>query len=82
MTFEDFDYVDIDYDNNTFKIIKEGHSYTYDINQESQLYSQLMGSGGVDKYEVYSQEDEYLVENTGRSVDEDIRDLWEQVQGM
>ena len=80
MTFEDFDYVDIDYDQNTFTIIKEGHSYTYDINQESQLYSQIMGSGGVDKYEVYSQEDEYYVEDTGKDVNEEIKELWERLQ--
>lgn len=81
MTFEDFDYVDIYYDMYTFTIIKEGHSYTYDINSENTLYSQIMGSGGVDKYEVYSQEDSYEVEDTGRTVEEEIKELWEQIQG-
>lgn len=82
MTFEDFDYVDIDYDYDTFTIIKEGHSYTYNINSENVLYSQIMGSGGVDKYEVYSQEDEYYVEDTGKDVNEEIKELWERLQEM
>jgi len=82
MTFEDFDYVDIDYDSNTFTIIKEGHSYTYDINSENTLYSQIMGSGGVDKYEVYSQEDEYYVEESQRDVNEEITELWNRLQEM
>ena len=82
MTFEDFDYVDIDYDSNTFKIVKEGHSYTYDINSENTLYSQIMGSGGVDKYEVYSQEDEYYVEESQRDVNEEITELWNRLQEM
>jgi len=82
MTFEDFDYVDIDYDSNTFTIIKEGHSYTYDINSENTLYSQIMGSGGVDKYEVYSQEDEYYVEESNRDVNEEITELWNRLQEM
>ncbi len=82
MTFEDFDYVDIDYDSNTFTIIKDEHSYTYDIDQESELYSQIMGSDGVDKYEVYSQEEEYYVEDTGKDVNEEIKELWERLQGV
>ncbi len=82
MTFEDFDYVDIDYDSDTFTIIKEGHSYTYDISSENALYSQIMGSGGVDKYEVYSHEDEYYVEDTGKDVNEEIKELWERLQEM
>ena len=82
MTFEDFDYVDIDYDSNTFTIVKEGHSYTYDINSENTLYSQIMGSGGVDKYEVYSQEDEYYVEESQRDVNEEITELWNRLQEM
>jgi hypothetical protein len=82
MTFEDFDYVDIDYDQNTFTIIKEGHSYTYDISSENTLYGQIMGSGGVDKYEVYSQEDEYYVEESNRDVNEEITELWNRLQGM
>jgi len=82
MTFEDFDYVDIDYDSNTFTIIKEGHSYTYDINSENTLYTEIMGSGEVDKYEVYSQEDEYLVEESQRDVNEEITELWDRLQGM
>ena len=82
MTFEDFDYVDIDYDSNTFTIVKEGHSYTYDIGSENTLYSQIMGSGGVDKYEVYSQEDEYYVEESNRDVNEEITELWNRLQEM
>lgn len=82
MTFEDFDYVDIDYDNDTFTIIKEGHSYTYDISSENALYAQIMGSGGVDKYEVYSQEDEYYVEESQRDVNEEITELWNRLQEM
>jgi len=82
MTFEDFDYVDIDYDSNTFTVVKEGHSYTYDINSENTLYSQIMGSGGVDKYEVYSQEDEYYVEESERDVNEEITELWNRLQEM
>lgn len=62
MTFEDFDYVEMDYDSGTFTITKEGHEYTYDISSEFELYSQIMGSGEVDKYEVYSQEEEYFEE--------------------
>lgn len=83
MTFEDFDYVDIDYDSNTFTIIKEGHTYTYDIDSEMGLYQQIMGSGSVDKYEVYSQEEEYYVEDTGQgqTVGDRIRDLWERIKG-
>ena len=82
MTFEEFDYVDIDYDANTFTIIKEGHAYTYDINAEISLYNQIIGSGGVDKYEVYSQEDEYYVEDSNREINEEITELWRQLQEM
>jgi len=57
MTFEDLDYIEIDYDSNTFSILKEGHIYTYDINQEMDLLSHIIDSGNVE-YEVYGQERE------------------------
>jgi len=82
MTFEEFDYVDLDYDTNSFTIVKEGHSYTYDIDSENTLYTHILGSGGVDKYEVYSQEDEYYVEESQRDVDEEITELWNKLQEM
>ena len=58
MTFEDLDYIEIDYDSNTFTILKEGHIYTYDINQEMDLLQGIINSGNVE-YEIYGQEREY-----------------------
>lgn len=57
MTFEDLDYIEIDYDSNTFTILKEGHTYTYDINQEMDLLQSIVNSGNVE-YELYGQERE------------------------
>lgn len=80
MTFEDFDYVDIDFDDDTFTIVKEGKSYTYDVNEEVGLYTHIMGTGNVDKYEVYSQEDEYLVEESDKTVEDEITELWKRLE--
>lgn len=57
MTFEDLDYIEIDYDSNTFTILKEGHPYTYDINNEIDLLERIIDSGNVE-YEIYGQERE------------------------
>ncbi len=80
MTFEEFDYVDLDYDSMTFTIVKEGHEYTYDISKENALYSDIMFAENVEKYEVYSQEEEYLVEESDRTVEEEITELWERLE--
>jgi len=57
MTFEDLDYIEIDYDSNTFSILKEGHVYTYDIDNEIDLLSRIIDSNNVE-FEVYGQERE------------------------
>lgn len=80
MTFEDFDYVDLDYDDMAFTIVKGGHEYTYDIAEENALYNDIMFASNVEKYEVYSQEEEYLVEESDRTVEEEIKELWERLQ--
>jgi len=83
MTFEDFDYVELDYDDDTFTIVKEGHTYTYDINEEIGLYNQILGNDEVYKYEVYSQEEDFYFEDSNdRSVDDDIKDLWKQLEDL
>lgn len=80
MTFEDFDYVDMDYDDNTFTIYKNGHEYTYDIGEENELYSRIMDSD-VEKYEVYSQEDEFFrEEDEDKSIEDEIHDLWKELE--
>lgn len=57
MTFEDLDYLEIDYDSNTFTILKEGNIYTYDINNEIDLLERIIDSQNVE-YEIYGQERE------------------------
>lgn len=57
MTFEDLDYMEIDYDSNTFTILKEGNIYTYDINNEIDLLERIIDSQNVE-YEIYGQERE------------------------
>jgi len=55
MSFEDMDYLEIDYDSSTFTILKEGKFYTYDINSEIYLLDKILDSGNVE-YEIYGQE--------------------------
>ena len=57
MTFEDMDYIEVDFDSNTFSILKEGQIYTYDIDSEVNLLDRILDSGNVE-YEVYGQERE------------------------
>jgi hypothetical protein len=51
------DYIDIDYDSNTFSILKEGNIYTYDLTEEIDLLDRILDSGNVE-YEIYGQERE------------------------
>lgn len=55
MTFEDMDYLEINYDDSTFSILKEGHVYTYDIDTEIDLLDKILDSGNVE-FEIYGQE--------------------------
>lgn len=57
MSFEDIDYIDIDYDSNTFSILKEGNIYTYDLTEEIDLLDRILDSDNVE-YEIYGQERE------------------------
>jgi len=57
MTFEELDYLEIDYDSSTFSILKEGHIYTYDIQTEIDLLDRILDSGNVE-FEIYGQERE------------------------
>jgi hypothetical protein len=57
MSFEEMDYVDIDYDSNTFSILKDGKLYTYDLTEEIDLLESVLDSGNVE-YEIYGQERE------------------------
>jgi len=57
MTFEELDYIEIDFDSDTFTILKEGELYTYDISNELGLLQQVLDSGNVE-YEIYGQERE------------------------
>ena len=57
MSFEDMDYIDVDYDTNTFTILKDGNIYVYDINQEISLLNSILRSGNVE-FEIYGQERE------------------------
>lgn len=55
MTFEEMDYLEIDYDSSTFSILKGGQVYTYDIRSEINLLDSILSSGTVE-YEIYGQE--------------------------
>ena len=57
MTFEELDYLEIDYDSGTFSILKEGHVYSYDILTEIDLLDRILDSGNVE-FEIYGQERE------------------------
>lgn len=57
MTFEEMDYLEIDYDSSTFSILKEGHIYTYDMQSEINLLDSILDSGNVE-FEIYGQERE------------------------
>lgn len=57
MTFEEMDYLEIDYDSNTFSILKKGEVYTYNIEDEINLLDRILGSGNVE-FEIYGQERE------------------------
>jgi len=57
LSFEDIDYIDIDYDSNTFSILKEGNIYTYDLTEEIDLLDRILDSDNVE-YEIYGQERE------------------------
>lgn len=82
MTFEEFDYVDIDYDENTFTIWKDREHYTYDIDKENTLYQKIMDSD-IEKYEVYSQEETFdREEDKGKSIEDEIHDLWKEIENL
>lgn len=55
ITFEEMDYLEVDYDSSTFSILKEGKVYTYDIQSEIDLLDRILDSGNVE-FEVYGQE--------------------------
>lgn len=55
MSFEEINYIDVDFDRNEFTILKNGEYYTYDIDREITLLINIIDSGNVE-YEVYGQE--------------------------
>jgi hypothetical protein len=57
MSFEELSYLEVDYDADTFTILKQGTIYTYDIHSEIDLLNQILDSGNVE-YEIYGQERE------------------------
>ena len=77
VSFEDVDSVDVDFDDNTFTINRNsGKSYTYNIDQEFDLFQRMQeGDYGIPFFEVSREEGEI-------SIDEEIRSLWKELEGL